>query len=291
MAPKRKVAATVSQGRPKRATPSRYQRDRVETPTVEPISFPEVEPRGNSGQRNLSGECEEIFETRAVDIVHVSPMQIISTFDGIGINVPLKLKQKIWEGEFIELAALIKSGHEMEATEGGEGELVFEGGKLVIKKRMQSGVITSIHAWSSAFMVFMSVFLESHPNEIQQLLKYMRDIRLLASRCAAWPWYEEQFRLKKARYPDSSWGVIDNELWLLCMSGVGGSKPVEIAHTNATHPNTGSQPFRATQGPNREGPETRTCWGYNRGKCSYVKCRFAHVCGKCGGRHPTFQCK
>jgi hypothetical protein len=30
--------------------------------------------------------------------------------------------------------------------------------------------------------------------------------------------YDEQFRLKKSKNPSSSWGVIDNELWLIYLS-------------------------------------------------------------------------
>ena len=63
--------------------------------------------------------------------------------------------------------------------------------------------------------------IEKHPGKAQELLKYLRDIRLAAYRAPsalAWVQYDEQFRLKKSRNPSSSWGVIDNELWLIFMS-------------------------------------------------------------------------
>ena len=36
----------------------------------------------------------------------------------------------------------------------------------------------------------------------------------------------------------------------------------------------------------------QTCWMYNaqNGRCSRQSCKFAHVCKKCGGRHPAFKC-
>ena len=54
----------------------------------------------------------------------------------------------------------------------------------------------------------MSVYLEKFPGKSQELIKYMHDIRLAASRQGhvGWAKYDEQFRLKKERYPTSSWG-------------------------------------------------------------------------------------
>jgi hypothetical protein len=42
--------------------------------------------------------------------------------------------------------------------------------------------------------------------------------QLLGGVNGGWVQYDEQFRLRKARYPTSSWGVVDMELWLLCVA-------------------------------------------------------------------------
>ena len=54
----------------------------------------------------------------------------------------------------------------------------------------------------------------------QQFLKYMQTIRFAASTFlnSGWVEYDEQCRLKKARYPESSWGIIDQELWILLVA-------------------------------------------------------------------------
>ena len=48
----------------------------------------------------------------------------------------------------------------------------------------------------------------------------MHDIRLAASRQGhtGWAKYDEQFRLKKERYPTSSWGEVDFELWVMLIA-------------------------------------------------------------------------
>lgn len=40
--------------------------------------------------------------------------------------------------------------------------------------------------------------LEKYQSEARELLKYLRDIRLAASRSIAWHKYDEQFRFRKA---------------------------------------------------------------------------------------------
>jgi hypothetical protein len=59
-------------------------------------------------------------------------------------------------------------------------------------------------------------------------LKYMHTVRMAAIRDYSLGWvnYDEQYRLRKATSPSSSWGVVDMELWMLCVStppsGIGG---------------------------------------------------------------------
>ena len=66
-------------------------------------------------------------------------------------------------------------------------------------------------------MIFMGVMLEKWPNKGQEYLKYMFIVHLAASRGSGTGWaaYDEQYRLRKARYPHTPWGDIDMELWLL----------------------------------------------------------------------------
>ena len=41
----------------------------------------------------------------------------------------------------------------------------------------------------------------------------MRDIRFAANKSHGWGTYDEQFRLRKAQRPQSSWAVINQDLW------------------------------------------------------------------------------
>ena len=69
-------------------------------------------------------------------------------------------------------------------------------------------------------MIYASLMLEKFPNKGLEFFKYMHTVRMAASRgyFLGWVNYDEQYRLRKATSPSSSWGVVDMELWMLCMS-------------------------------------------------------------------------
>jgi hypothetical protein len=55
----------------------------------------------------------------------------------------------------------------------------------------------------------MGVMLEKWPNKGQEYLKYMFNVHLADSRGSGTGWaYDEQYRLRKARYPHTPWGDI-----------------------------------------------------------------------------------
>ncbi|CAG2203971.1 unnamed protein product [Mytilus edulis] len=143
--------------------------------------------------------------------IDFTPSQESSIHDTVGEHVSFKIK-KIWEGKFIELHSLLRTRKAMEEVD--EGDLKLKRGKICIEKR-SSSVYLSINEWTSAFMVFMSVYIEKYSTRAQELLKYMRDIRLAATRSENWATYDEQFRLKIEKNPNLSWGNIHGEYWLL----------------------------------------------------------------------------
>ncbi|XP_033762663.1 uncharacterized protein LOC117344125 [Pecten maximus] len=263
-------------------------------------------PTGSSGNTSRCGGSADELPVEWVtgpDCVS-GPVPVVSVFDAIGDHVPLKLREKIWAGEFIGLGVLLKSARDLtrEMDQAG-GEIVMKGGKLVVQKHLESRPIYNINVWTSAFMVFTSILLEKQPGKAQELLKYMRDIRLAANRSgSSWVRYDEQYRIKKVRYPGSSWGVIDSELWLLYVTS-------QRANALAGQPRAGNDsnmsPGRTTHAGNisggHEGDKKQTdnfrahgaeCWGYNKGQCAFgPRCRYRHACSACGGQHPQTQCR
>ncbi|CAC5359093.1 unnamed protein product [Mytilus coruscus] len=163
-----------------------------------------------------SGAFSSSFDTRLQ--VDQSPSHIASVFDPISSHIPVKIKEKIWNSEFIDLNILLKSTRDLVNEQNLGGELAVKGGVLSIVNQKRSP-IKSIYVWTSAFMIYGSVMLEKWPNKGLEFFKYMQTVRMADSRgySGGWIQYDEQFRLRKALSPHS-WGVVDMELWLLCVS-------------------------------------------------------------------------
>lgn len=61
------------------------------------------------------------------------------------------------------------------------------------------------------------MYTSVHSNKYQDILKYMHDGRMGASRSIGWKIYEEQFQLKLAMDLTKSWSATDTELLVMYM--------------------------------------------------------------------------
>lgn len=243
------------------------------------------QPTQQAGESfNIPSIIEE-SDFNLFDISDYQPVQTVTTFDSLGGHIPLKLKQKIWEGKFIDLALLLKSAIELDNEIESKGELQIRDGKMCLVKQKTNSFL-SIEKWTTAFIIFSSIMLEKYRTRTQEMLKYMRDIRIAASKSSGWYKYDEQFRLRKASDPHSSWGQINTELWLLFVNNNKTPFNPDQPH-NAYNPTIKHQPRLNTPSNNYY------CNLYNSGKqCRfYPNCRFKHSCKLCGGTHAAINCR
>lgn len=286
------------------------------------IEFPVLDLNDNPSPHQFSP---------GIEIAEYLPPPELSFWDPVGANVPLKIKEKIWAGQFIDFSILLKS--EREANRDLEaGELKVKNQRMVLESGQKLGNFLDIEEWTSAFMVFMSVMLEKYRTRSQELLKYMRDIRLASKRSDrhGWGTYDEQFRLRKQRDPHSSWGIINQEYWLLYVTRENNAHTTQQVHSqgmnshqnymyakpsqssNYQQQNTG----RPVQTPNNTYSNNRPmgrnpaanstqnvrytktntvqyCRYYNQGlDCQFFpRCRYLHQCESCGGKHRRTQCR
>ena len=104
-----------------------------------------------------------------------------SVFDNISAHIPLKLKEKIWQNEYIDLDKLLKSAKELACETKLSGDLIIHDGRIAVEETPRKSSL-DIETWTSAFLIFMSISLEKCPNQAQDLLKYMKDIRFAAKK-------------------------------------------------------------------------------------------------------------
>lgn len=192
--------------------------------------------------------------------------EVASIYDSLGANVSESVKQKIVKGDFIDLGQLLSNPIPMD----GKQTLTISNGQVVIEPKRASVKITNVQQWTDAFLIFSSIYAVVHPEKICGLLKYIHTIRLGATRCAGigWKFYDEQFRMRIAKNPSASWGVVDQELWLMYM--VPSANPVQ-------KPLTGGRFLK--------------CYDFiNYGVCVKQQCQYLHKCLSCSGPHPSVMC-
>ncbi len=140
--------------------------------------------------------------------------------------------------------------------------------------------IRDIGSWTNAFLIYMGIVMQKHPNRAQELLKYMETIRTYAQgfNNRVWLGYDVKFRKRQERAPNRLWATIDMEAYakmLMQSNGITlGQVPVRASGLESTHQVGSSQPHRRSFVP---------CFAFNRGegKKTAGACNYNHVCQSC----------
>lgn len=156
-------------------------------------------------------------------VPHQSPLHPAG--DRLGTSTPQNIREKIWKGEFIDLNGLVDSQYN--ATRFMQDVAEQERANLTVAQVEGTWVlkpytpppknkIFSIEVWTNAFLVYMSIYIEAHPESVHDLLKYCHLIRSAASRYHGFGWrdYDTEFRHRLHR-GGGTWATMDGELWLL----------------------------------------------------------------------------
>ena len=259
-------------------------------------------PRAAGNQGKVSNEvtntidelCDATASTSSGTISNSTGPQPLRSFcDSLGLHLNQAVKVRIQKGEFIELGSLLTPPGS--APPSMSFALVKEGQKLVLGQQVdKSPSIGSIEEWTSAFLIYMSVYLEVHSDRAIQMLKYVDTIRSAAHQFGGMGWktYDIQFRLKQAMNPTQSWATIDSELWLRVLlspkpfAQVGGFRNTQNFRASAGSSNQfrqstfQSNPGKGSQG--YQGSQIGICWAYNgSGQCKKPNCSFQHRCATC----------
>ena len=183
--------------------------------------------------------------------------------------VPLKKREQIWRGEFVELSTLQEEEPE---------EFMFNIRTGKVSSNASKKKFLNIEQWTDAFLVFSSVYRIKFPQEAEALASYMSLIRRIANEGGGWYNYDRQFRRLKANsiVGQYKWDQREDELFFLALN-----------HVNRR------QLFRSENRGNNNVKSDKakhlSCFKYDKGRnCS--GCRYPHVCRECGGKHPVFKC-
>lgn len=194
--------------------------------------------------------------------------------DELGITVPSDMRAKILAGKCVDLSQLLSKSlvDPQEAK-----QLCFiqdDQGRLVPKHERKSKTTLSIDQWTSAFHVYMSVYLKQHPDDLQGMLAYLELVRGAAKDTPgnAWAQYDQQFRSRKEADPMRPWGMIESQLWLQLFC-----HPLRDDQAGGS----GIQQNRGYAKP-AQTQRTPLCFHFNKVKgCQRNNCTYAHKCAEC----------
>ncbi|XP_021341684.1 uncharacterized protein LOC110442413 [Mizuhopecten yessoensis] len=220
--------------------------------------------------------------------------QVLSNFTGengfetchsisrpLDMHIDTKLKAKILAGEYIDFGLLLQK-----SSDSDHFKIQFHNNELALVPKQKSSQIKSVEQWLSAFHIFVSIYVQSHPQAISALMKYADTVQTLSRRSgiAAALNYDCNFRRWHQLFPQTSWGNVHSEFYL---------EATAIGLRSTSRPNSFQQPFQQPFHSKSTSWPKGVCWPFNKsGSCRKgPRCKFPHVCSNCGGGHSFRQCK
>lgn len=202
-----------------------------------------------------------------------SPTSVPLSCRPLHCKVPVKVKEKIWAGEFIELGSL--------HNDQSEGDFTFKldkNGVIGIVPSTKKQFLT-IEKWTDAFNIYASVRRIKFPQEMESLATYQNVIRSISNAHGDWYYYDVNFRKLRQGGLQISWNTLEHELYAIALSRRRGDKSGGPSNSNSQ-----GRPFRGRQTPGQG-----TCHKYNNGSACNG-CRYRHACSYCGLSHPKAKC-
>lgn len=192
------VAATESTGR-------RYDRNQsLPVPVVQPSAQPVLDrasaPSDQSAftqqtvEPSVAGSRTNTGTNCLFDIENPTPFH--SVVSSLGAHVPIALKEKFWNNDYIALNKLLMN----EPASYIQHHIVYHDGAIQVKPKYKDETIVSISQWTDAFLIFASIYCAKHSSQAVYLFRYMATIRKGAERSpnsCNWRDYDVQFRFKK----------------------------------------------------------------------------------------------
>ena len=219
-----------------------------------------------STSTGANGSTSGAGEFLTLPFAHSAIRPIHSGGTTIGQAVKQALKTKIWEHKFVDLSELLYPndirGYNLSVVNNDQPALSLEPKK---------GRPMSEQDWGAAFDIFVAVYVEKYPDELNAILTYAQHVKDQMRNGAHWRMYDTQFR-RDREFTKCSWQMVRQDLELRAF------RPPQ--QQQAPRSNNAFKP-KLSKG---------YCFAYhNKDKvCTRDNCRFKHTCPRCGGPHPQY---
>ena len=107
----------------------------------------------------------------------------------IGQAVKQSIKTKVWEHKYVDLADLLYPSNSR-----GYALAVHEEEKTALCLEPKKHKFLSEQDWGAAFDVFIAIYLEKYPSELNEILTYAQHVKDLMHNWANWRMYDSLYR-------------------------------------------------------------------------------------------------
>ena len=192
-----------------------------------------------------------------------------------------------------------------------------DGTKLTDRARAKNRVL-DLTVWLQCFAVYVGVLGPQFPHEVPELMAYMIAIIRASQEYegTSWAAYDTAYRRQAAARGQTDWSRINPSLYAICFTGKAKRsercdrclsathKADDCSLTSEADPDVAKRlkaiesavvaltrpaPGEPTKPRDRERPG-EACRNWNRNRCSFPGCRYAHQCAICRGSHPAIEC-
>ena len=264
--------------------PRREKEDRdKETVRHRRNSTQAVDRRREEITREAERGKAHIFEVKGKESTYLHTALIDEGYVMMGTHLDTGTKQKIEEGQYVDLARLLprdkvrtEDDHRLEMV--NKGELTY----WIPMADRDLSPINSYIRWEQVFRVYTNVFAKANPNRVTEILQYNHTIELAVT---SFHWndiyqYDREFRIHMGENPERNWGIILQQGWSIYLK-------------NPINNNAQAGSNRSEHNQNSSAIGKKICFRYNRGHCSFgLRCKFDHHCGINGKHgHGAFNCR
>ncbi|CAG2185561.1 unnamed protein product [Mytilus edulis] len=209
----------------------------------------------------------------------------------LGFNVSEKIRKDIMSDSYVDFVTISPNFNEDE-----DEDVLFKSKAVKISTYAKPKQLFSIHQWTEAFDIYMSIYYVNHPEHILSLIKYAYNVRAMSKQFGfnMAKSYDETFR-KVRRVMKFDWAVVNDDLWRTAFYdnfNRSNTNTGNNASNNKHVKQSGGPPFqRRVQQQSSQFPPGY-CWTYCRtGGCSSDNCKHKHQCVQCDKKHATVSCK
>ena len=218
-------------------------------------------------------------------------------------TLPMKVVEKAWNLEFVEMEELLPSPRSLRLAEQGVPPASLQDSLIgalsqfqALQQHKSQRRVTDIVTWIRCFSLYIAVLGKKEPNMVPSMVAHMHTVLRLHQRAAhqlAWLEYDIQFRMELAASPDKTWTSGDPWQYVSCLPGQRlSSDPFDLSESEGMGPpkSKGKRPLE--QEGELSNPKLATkrakkgvCRLFNSAPkgCPYGKeCIFAHRCSSCG---------